>query len=147
MTAEIVAVLAAGCRRCSSVATGIRELAARHGPDVPVTLLDAAVEPDRARALGVAAVPTLVLLADGGEVARLTGVHDPETLEAFFAAAAAGEVPSGTTRLPAGERYLRLATAATLSLVAALTDQPILWATAALVLASALWDHRRRSRP
>jgi thioredoxin-like negative regulator of GroEL len=74
---------------------------------VALVRVDAAEEPDAARALGAFAVPLLVALRDGQEHARRLGAATAAEVRAVFEAAlAAGPAPpAGVSR---NERALRL---------------------------------------
>ena len=74
---------------------------------VELVRVDAAEDPDTARALGTLAVPLLVALRDGREHARRLGAATAAEVRAVFEAALAGgpALPAG---LPRNERALRL---------------------------------------
>jgi hypothetical protein len=108
--------------------------------------VDAAVDPDGARALGAFAVPLLVALRDGREVSRRLGATGAAEVRSIFEAALGG-VAVGLSGLSRGERSLRAL--AGLGLVAVgLATGPrwLLVSLGAVVLALAFVDLVRRPR-
>ena len=74
---------------------------------VRLVRVDAAEDPDGARALGTFAVPLLVALRDGQERARKLGAATVAEVRAVFEAAL-GNVPAADSGLSRNERALRL---------------------------------------
>ena len=74
---------------------------------VALVRVDAAVDPDAARALGTFAVPLLVALRDGGEHARKLGAANAAEVRAVFEAAL-GNAAVPDPGLSRKERALRL---------------------------------------
>lgn len=71
------------CGACRSLTPAMRALRER---DPRVLLLDVSEQPSAARALGIRATPTVVLIADGHVEAALLGQTAPARVEAFLAA-------------------------------------------------------------
>ncbi len=69
----LVDVWAAWCGPCRSMAPMFEQAAAELEPDVRLVKLNADEEPRIASELGVAALPTMLLLRGGREVARISG--------------------------------------------------------------------------
>lgn len=105
---RVVVAESPSCAECKRQAPIIDEVARRH-PGVVLERLDARVDPERLRNLGVMATPTVIGYVDGREVARLVGRRGPDELAALFAAVAAGSSPvagSVNTRLWLGTGLL-----------------------------------------
>lgn len=80
---RVVVVTSPACAACRRMAPDLDAAAAAH-PGVVVERLDAWVDPEGARLLGVRGTPTLVGYRDGIEVVRSTGRSSREALDRMF---------------------------------------------------------------
>lgn len=83
MTRTLLYASAAWCGPCKAMKPLAEKLATEAG--VTVEHLDIEASPKRAYDLKVMSLPTLILLENGEEKARLTGKTPPDRLRAFLA--------------------------------------------------------------
>lgn len=96
----LVDVWAAWCTPCAALSPVLGALAARHAGTLRVLALDADANPVTTAALGVRALPTVLVWRDGTEWQRLVGAQPAAAYEAAVAAALRGDAPA---RAPLGE--------------------------------------------
>jgi len=77
------------CGPCRMMAPEFEKAAARLEPGMRLLKLDTEAEPDVAARFGIRSIPTLVLFADGREVARTSGAMNAASLVSWAAAQAA----------------------------------------------------------
>jgi thioredoxin-like negative regulator of GroEL len=100
-------VTTSGCALCRALRPVLESVGSEYEGRVAVVGVDAANDPDDARALGAFAVPLLVALRDGREVSRRLGAAGAADVRAIFEAALGG-APVGHSRLSRSERSLRV---------------------------------------
>lgn len=83
----LVDVWAAWCTPCRALTPVLEALAARHAGALRVRALDADANPATVAALGVRALPTVLLFRDGVEQRRLVGAQSAAAYEAALAEA------------------------------------------------------------
>jgi thioredoxin 1 len=83
----MVDVWAAWCTPCRALTPVLEALAARHAGALRVRALDADANPATVAALGVRALPTVLLFRDGVEQRRLVGAQSAAAYEAALAEA------------------------------------------------------------
>lgn len=88
----LVDVWAAWCTPCRALAPVLEALAQRHAGTVRVRSLDADANPDTVAALGVRALPTVLLFRDGVEQRRLVGALPAAAYDEAIAAVRDGVV-------------------------------------------------------
>jgi thioredoxin 1 len=88
----LVDVWAAWCTPCRALTPVLEALAQRHAGTVRVLALDADANPATVAALGVRALPTVLLFSGGAEQRRLVGAQSAAAYEAALAEAR-GDVP------------------------------------------------------
>lgn len=92
----LVDVWAAWCTPCTALAPVLEALAQRHAGTVRVRSLDADANPDTVAALGVRALPTVLVFRDGVEQRRLVGALPAAAYEEAIAG-----VRDGVAQAPA----------------------------------------------
>jgi thioredoxin 1 len=104
---SVIECWAAWCSPCRQMRPAIDKAAAKYSAQVNLLSLDVEENPDMARTLGVRSIPTLIVMRQGNEIARRTGIQSPEQVEALFGAALSGSALMPGS-LPAGRRLWRL---------------------------------------
>jgi thioredoxin-like negative regulator of GroEL len=82
---EVLVITAPWCAHCRAMAPALDRLEAIHGASMRFERIDAAAEPDRVDALGVRAIPTVIVRVEGTERARVVGRVADRDLERFIA--------------------------------------------------------------
>jgi thioredoxin-like negative regulator of GroEL len=109
----------------------------QHG-GVNLERINADEDPRRLRQLGVRAIPTLIAVRNGREIARLTGAQSEAAIESLFALAA-GSPEAGLRRTSPTDRAIRGVAAVLLLLVGMVTGPAVpLLAAGILIGATAL---------
>ncbi len=122
------------------------EALAREHVDVVVERVNADEDPERVQALGVRAVPTVIVFAGDQELGRRTGAQSRHGLADMFDAARAGRTPAPARVAPA-DRLLRLGAGAVLVALGWGIHQWILVAAGLVALFAGvhdrcpLWNH------
>lgn len=127
------------CVPCRSMAHTLQSLESEYTGQVTIRRVNVDEEPALARALGVLAIPTLIVFTDGQESSRVVGAQSAANLRRLMEAAVRGERPR--LKLEAADRSLRLGVG--LALVAlGLTLASGLWLLpiGGLVLFSGIYD-------
>ena len=124
-----------GCPACRTVRSNLTRC--HESDEVPIVEIDAATDTVLVARHRVLAAPTLLVLHDGVEVARRTGVASAEALGELRAAAATG-TPLGRSTAPSELVVLRLLVAVVLLLVGVLTATPTLMIVGAVITIWAL---------
>lgn len=141
----VIDVWAPWCGPCRAMEPHLAAVRSEYAGRVEVWKINADEHPDVVRDLKIFGIPTLVVFREGVEVTRRTGGMTPASIHGLFEQALApvpvpGSVPAhkGPTDY---ERWLRLAVAAALFVLAAFTQWPIvLLLAAAAVFFSAIHD-------
>ena len=89
----LVEIWAPWCSECRAMKPDVESAATRHAGEVTTVLIDAGVQPERARALKVRGTPTLIGFRDGEEVFRVTGRQSRGELEALYRSLISDGVP------------------------------------------------------
>lgn len=139
---EILYFTAPRCRVCKAMSPFVDGLAAEYDDRVATTRIDSSMDPERARAMNVRGVPTLIVVADGVESGRVIGAQTPGALRRFYDNAVEGEVRR--RELTPTDRLLRIAAAAAFAAFAVATGEPFLWFFVVAALVFAFWDKIRR---
>jgi thioredoxin len=140
----VVDVWAPWCGPCRAMAPHLAAVSSEYAGRVEVWKINADEQPATVRALGILGIPTLIVYHGGAEVTRHVGGMHAAGIRALFETALASGTP-GARPVAHGvadtERRLRLAVAAILFVLAALTGWPIvLLLAAAAVFFSAIHD-------
>lgn len=94
----VVEVWAPTCSACRAMQPDVDDVVAEYGDRVGFRAVNAAVEPDLVRSLGVKATPTLIGFRDGVEVFRVAGRRSLGELRGLFDAAAGTADPGNVGR-------------------------------------------------
>ena len=132
-----------GAVHCRALGPVLESVDSEYQGRVALVRVDAAVDPDAARALGTFAVPLLVALRDGREHSRKLGAATATDVRVVFEAALAGGpvAPAGVSR---NERALRLLAGTGLVAIGLATGPRwVLVATGAAFLVFAFHDRLR----
>mgnify|MGYP002564356030 CR=1 FL=1 len=70
------------CGPCRMLAPVVEEVSAAHADDVVVGKVDVDKCPELAQQFGVMSIPTMVVLQDGEEAARMVGARNREDIKA-----------------------------------------------------------------
>ncbi|MFH2103028.1 MAG: thioredoxin domain-containing protein [Chloroflexota bacterium] len=95
------------CAPCRAIKPVLERLKEQYHGKVDLMEINADEQPDLVRGFSVAGIPTLVILHQGKETARVTGAKPPRFYEEMFAALASGQTKINSS-LPWGQRLLRL---------------------------------------
>lgn len=135
----VLDVWAPWCAPCRRIEPLLAEMETRYHGRVDLVRLNADDNPDIVRSLGVIAIPTLIVVAAGREIARRTGTQSLASLEALFRAAEAGTPPPAALRPQ--DRALRLLAAVAVLLIGLLSGPawPLV-AASVILFFSAVYD-------
>ena len=137
----VIDVWAPWCGPCRAMEPHLATVRSEYAGRVDVWKINADEQPDAVKALNVFGIPTLIVYREGQEVTRRTGGMTAAGIRSLFERALAVE-PGPVHAGPAdGERWLRLAVALVLFILAAFAGWPIvLLIAAAGVFFSAVHD-------
>lgn len=93
------------CAACRSLVPSLAHLAAQYAGQVVVLSINVERNPFVAEQYGVAAVPTVLVLRDGEETARIVGFAPAALLELFFAQVVANQLAPGLPWSPTEQAY------------------------------------------
>jgi thioredoxin 1 len=74
---------ASWCSPCKALAPVLESVLKKFG-DVRCESVNVDIDPNQAAVLNVRTIPTLVMIKDGEQVGRLTGMHSKEEIETFL---------------------------------------------------------------
>jgi len=137
----VIDVWAPWCGPCRAMEPHLAAVRSEYVGQVDVWKINADKEPDAVHALKIFGIPTLIVYREGQEVTRRTGGMTAAGIRSLFERAIAAD-PAPVHAGPAdGERWLRLAVALVLFILAAFTGWPlVLLIAAAGVFFSAIHD-------
>jgi thioredoxin len=140
----VIDVWAPWCGPCRAMAPHLDAVSREYAGRVEVWKINADEQPATVRALGILGIPTLIVYQGGVEVTRHVGGMHAAGIRALFATALAPQTPGARPvagGVAATDRRLRLAVAAILFVLAALTGwPPVLLVAAAAIFFSAVHD-------
>lgn len=95
----VVEIWAPACAECRAMQPSLDATAVEFADTVDLVMVNAAVDIETVRSLGVKGTPTLIGIREGEEVYRYTGRRSPAELEKLFSSVSAGVRPKGVGRL------------------------------------------------
>lgn len=95
----VVEIWAPACAECKAMQPSLDATAVEFADTVDLVMVNAAVDIETVRSLGVKGTPTLIGIREGEEVYRYTGRRSPAELEKLFSSVSAGVRPKGVGRL------------------------------------------------
>lgn len=137
----VIDVWAPWCGPCGAMEPHLAAVSSEYAGRVEVWKLNADANPEAVRELKIFGIPTTIAYRQGVEIMRRTGSQNTGSLRTLFDQALAAESSPALTGPADGERWLRLAVAAALLLLAAFSGwPPALLLVAAGVFFSAIHD-------
>ena len=122
----VIDVWAPWCGPCRAMEPHLAAVSSEYAGRVEVWKLNADENPEAVQALKIFGIPTTIVYRQGVEVMRRTGSQNTASLRALFEDALAGLPPQRQASGPADtERWLRLAVAFALFMLAAFTGWPV----------------------
>lgn len=139
----MVAVTVPRCAQCRAMRPDLESVAAAFRDRIPIEVIDAAQEPELVAALGIRAIPSLVLHSASGDFRLLPGRRGRAELTALAESLISAEGPAGPGRKEKTDVALRLVAGAALAGGGLALPAPVLSATGAVVLVWALGSYFR----
>ncbi len=135
----VVEVWAPWCLPCRTISPALERLSQQYLGRVDLWKINADQEPELMQALGILAVPTLMVFREGREVMRLIGAQSQVELIVLFKTAMEGTPPE-VVGLPGMERTLRLFVGLSLLILGGLSSSLLLLFAGGIVLFSGIYD-------
>ncbi len=137
----VIDVWAPWCGPCKMLAPVLDRVKVEYDGRVELININADESRDVISALGVYAIPTLLVFRGGQEITRATGVQSQAGLRQLFEAGLNGERPSAPTGLSMFDRLLRISLGlAVIWLTWNFQVTPLLYFGGAVLLFSAIYD-------
>lgn len=95
----VVEIWAPACAECKAMQPSLDATAVAFADTVDLVMVNAALDIETVRSLGVKGTPTLIGIREGEEVYRYTGRRSPAELEKLFSSVSVGVRPKGVGRL------------------------------------------------